>query len=264
MKKLETINDVLAVLDDIIQENQKANDSLGYFAVLYRRVTIKVKEGIETGYFEDPERMERLDVIFAKRYIDAYYGYRDNREVTQSWDKAFKLSTKFWPVTLQHLLIGMNAHINLDLGIVAAEVCKDGNIEDLRNDFYKINEILSSLVNEVQSNLCTIWPPLRPLLLMSGRYDNLMVDFSMKVARDGAWNFATELSAKQQVEIPKCIEIRDAAVANVAEIITNNRLSIRILLGIIRLGEIGSVSEKIRKLRDGATNQPLSAVPEIS
>ena len=86
----------------------------------------------------------------------------------------------------------------------------------------------------------------------------------MKVARDGAWNFATELSAKKQEEIPECIEIRDAAVANVAGIITNNRLSIRILLGIIRLGEIGTVSEKIRKLRDGAADEPLSAVPEMS
>lgn len=264
MKKLETINDVITVLDNIILETQETNDSLGYFAVLYRRVTLKVKEGIETGYFEDAERMEHLDVIFAERYLEAYYKYRDNRSVTQSWDKAFKLSKNFWPVTLQHLLIGMNAHINLDLGIVAAEICKGRNIEDLRNDFYKINEILSSLVNEVQSNLCTIWPPLRPLLLMSGRYDNLMVDFSMRVARDGAWNFAKELAAKKQEEIPECIEIRDAAVANVAGIITNNRLSIRILLGIIRLGEIGTVSEKIMKLRDGAAAQPLSAVPEVS
>src|SRR5690606_36496574 len=145
MKELKTINDVLATLDNIIQETEENNDTLGYFAVLYNRVTLKVKEEIEAGYFEDAERMEKLDVIFAKRYIDAYYDYRSGRPVTRCWDKAFKLSTDFWPVTLQHLLIGMNAHINLDLGIVAAEVCKGGKIEDLRTDFYKINEILSSL-----------------------------------------------------------------------------------------------------------------------
>lgn len=263
MKELKTINDVLDTLDIIIQETEENNDTLGYFAVLYKRVTLKVKEEIEAGYFEDAERMEKLDVIFAKRYIDAYFDYRGGRPVTQSWDKAFKLSTDFWPVTLQHLLIGMNAHINLDLGIVAAEVCKGKRIEDLQTDFYKINEILSSLVNEVQDNLSTIWPPLRRILLKTGQFDNKMVDFSMKIARDGAWRFATELSGKSQKDIPDCIQTRDIAVAKVADIITNKRLSIQILLKIVRLGEIGSVSGKIRKLKNMETEPSTTTVPEI-
>lgn len=263
MKELKSINDVILVLDDIIQETEANNDTLGYFAVLYRRVTLKVKEKIESGYFEDAERMERLDVIFAKRYIDAYYSHREGLPVTQSWEKAFCLSKNFWPVTLQHLLIGMNAHINLDLGIVAAEISKGGNIEDLRNDFYKINEILSSLVNEVQTNLSTIWPPLRQILLKTGQYDNLMVDFSMKLARDGAWRFATELSGKINEDIPQCIETRDKAVAKVADIITNNKISIRILLGVVRLGETGSVSEKIRKFKKAQVKVEAVTVPGL-
>ncbi len=249
MKELKTIDDVLEVLDDIIEETEAQNNVLGYFAALYRRVTLQVKAEIEAGYFEDAERMELFDVLFAKRYIDAYYDYQNGKPVTRSWDKAFELSHNFWPITLQHLLIGMNAHINLDLGIVAAEICKGKNIEGLRNDFYKINEILSSLVHEVQTNLSTIWPPLRQILLKTGQLDNLMVDFSMKIARDGAWNFATELAAKKQENFATCIETRDAVVAGVADIITNNPLSIRILLGTVRIGEIGSVSGKIQKLK---------------
>jgi hypothetical protein len=35
-------------------------------------VTKKVKNGIENNLFDDGPRMEKLDVIFAKRYIDAY------------------------------------------------------------------------------------------------------------------------------------------------------------------------------------------------
>ncbi|WP_408024472.1 DUF5995 family protein [Tenacibaculum sediminilitoris] len=34
-------------------------------------------------------------------------------------------------MVLQHLLIGMNAHINFDLVIVAAEVSKGQNIQNL-------------------------------------------------------------------------------------------------------------------------------------
>lgn len=264
MKELKTINDVISVLDGIIRETEENNDCLGYFAVLYRRVTLQVKDNIESGYFDDAERMELLDVIFAKRYIDAYYDHRSGKPVTQSWDKAFKLSQNYWPVTLQHLLIGMNAHINLDLGIVAAEISKEKNIEDLRNDFYKINEILSSLVNEVQNNLSTIWPPLRYILLKTGQYDNMIVDFSMKIARDGAWKFATELSAKRIEEIPQCIQTRDAAIAKVADIISNNKLSVKILLAIIRIGENGSVAEKIRKFKKENSEPSVTPVSTIS
>lgn len=56
---------------------------------------ISVKEGIEKGEFEDNERMARLDVIFAKRYIDAYIKYESKVATTSSWHVAFELSRKY-------------------------------------------------------------------------------------------------------------------------------------------------------------------------
>lgn len=263
MKELTTINHVLEKLDEIIRENEQKEDALGYFAILYRRVTLEVKEKIEAGYFEDPGRMELLDVIFAKKYIDAYSNFRMGKKVTQSWDKAFHLSGEYWPIILQHLLIGMNAHINLDLGIAAAQVSGKGNIEDLRNDFFKINEILASLVDEVQHNLSAVWPPLKKILQKTGQYDNLLVDFSMKTARDGAWNFAKTLANTPDTGKEGCVKIRDQAVAGVSEIITNPKLGVRLLLGIIRLGETGTVSEKMRKMKFADTGQKSLATGKI-
>ena len=243
-----TIEDIITQLDNIIGFSKENQDPLGYFAVLYRRVTIEVKRGIETRFFDDAARMEQLDIIFAQKYLNAYYNHKKGNNVSQSWQKAFRLSKNYWPITLQHLLIGMNAHINLDLGIAAAEVSKGKNIMHLQNDFYKINQILASLVHEVQVNLCTIWPPLRSILLKTGQYDNLLVDFSMEIARDGAWDFAKKLSTTREAEMAECIENRDLAVAKTADIITTNRFSIKLLLSIVRLGEVGTVAEKIRKL----------------
>ena len=68
----ETIDQVIEQLDDIIDWSIIRSSRLGYFAALYRKVTIKVKDGIRDGYFEDAERMERLDVIFANRYLEAF------------------------------------------------------------------------------------------------------------------------------------------------------------------------------------------------
>ncbi|TDN88832.1 hypothetical protein DET49_108157 [Salegentibacter sp. 24] len=246
---METIEQVLESLDEIILEAEKNNSVLGYFAVLYRRVTWKVKEGIETGYFDDAKRMEKLDVIFAERYIDAYYNYQENLPVTKSWQKAFNLASNFWPITIQHLFIGINAHINLDLGIAAAKVSEGGSIEELSDDFYRINQILANLVEEVQYNLATIWPPLRYVLKHTGQLDNLMTNFSLKLARDGAWRFVQTLHKHGEKGYQECIKERDIAVAKVADIITNHKPDIRLLLGIIRLGEVGSVRSKIYKLK---------------
>ena len=145
MEPIHTIDQVITNLDAIILKSQEDNNPLGYFAALYRKVTIKVKEGIANNRFDNGPRMERLDVIFASRYLNAYFAYQKQEPVTQSWEEAFNLSNNYWPIVLQHLLIGMNAHINLDLGIAAAEVSKGENIEGLKNDFDTINTILSGL-----------------------------------------------------------------------------------------------------------------------
>ena len=42
---MTSINDVIHILGEIIQEAEVNSDPLGYFAVLYQKVTIKVKEG---------------------------------------------------------------------------------------------------------------------------------------------------------------------------------------------------------------------------
>ena len=166
-KQATSINEVITILDEIILESEKNKDPSGYFAALYRKVTLNVKEGIKTGYFEDGERMEKLDVIFANRYINAYYIHQRKGINMLSWKKAFDLSAKYWPIVLQHLLIGMNAHISLDLGIAAAQISKNKNIEDLKSDFNKINDVLSSLVVKVENDLSKIWPTLKYILKLT-------------------------------------------------------------------------------------------------
>lgn len=246
---LNSIDDVISILEKIISVNEKNNHPLGYFAVLYHKVTVKVKEGIEKNYFENGPRMEKLDVIFARRYFDAYFAWKQNQTLSQSWAKAFFISENKSMLVLQHLLMGMNAHINLDLGISAAEISTKENIHQLKNDFNKINEILSSQVEEVQFGLSSIWKPLKKILSKTGQLDNHLVDFSMKIARDGSWKFAVELVQFKETSWQNIIQTRDFKVAEKSKIITHPGKWIQFLLWIIRLGEKGSVSEKMKKLK---------------
>jgi len=113
------IDEVLERLDYIIETSLNNQDPHGAFAALYRRVTAAVKEGIAAGQFDDGPRMERLDVVFANRYLDAWEARKAGQPVTQAWAAVFETAGQGRKLLLQHLLLGMNAHINLDLGIAA-------------------------------------------------------------------------------------------------------------------------------------------------
>ena len=248
MPTTQSINDVIAALDNIILDAKKNKDSSGYLAALYRKVTISVKEGIDSNKFENGPRMEKLDIVFASRYLDAWQAWKNKEPVSASWMKAFNISTHYWPIMLQHLLMGMNAHINLDLGIAAAAVTKNEDINSLHNDFNTINTVLSSLVNDVQQDLARIWPRLKWILQKTRGMDGFLTDFSMQLARDGAWEFATTLSGRSDTEIQNLITERDKKVAEKSKIITQPGLIVRLIFGIIRIGERGSIVDKIENL----------------
>ena len=244
-----TIDGVIEILEYIIQYSEKSNDPSGYFAALYQKVTIKVKEEIANNYFDDGPRMEQLDVLFANRYIDAWVAYQAGTPISACWLKAFELATDYWPIVLQHLLLGMNAHINYDLGISAAEVSKGKKLDALHDDFNRINEILSSLVHEVQDNLSVVWPALKYILKWSGKVDDYLVDFSMNLARDGAWKFATELSETTDEALNACLNSRDQRVAKKVSVVMQPGLIASAVLLLVRLTERGTVAQKIGKLK---------------
>ena len=244
----DTINGVIASLDKIVDWSIANQKRTGYFAALYRKVTKKIKQGIENGEFENAERMEKLDVIFANRYLVAFEQYYTLQETTQSWDLAFKLTDKWEPIVLLHLMIGMNAHINLDLGIAAAQTVPAEELPDLKNDFDKINSILSSLVDEVQNELSKIWPLFKLIDKFAGRLDEKFADFGMEVARNQAWKLAEEFANCDQDDQASLIKQTDCKVFLMGTLATNPNFRLRLLLLLIRIGERQGVDKVIRIL----------------
>ena len=244
----KTIDEVIETLEQIIQISKTEENPLGYFAALYYKVTISVKDKLGENYFEDDERMEQLDVIFANRYLSAYKKYVESKPTTKSWKRAFKSSHNKNLIVLQHLLLGMNAHINLDLGIAAAEISTKSTISELHTDFNKINALLASLLDEVQQDLAKIWPMLFVIMKFAKKTDDLIANFSMNLARDGAWKFANELVSEEMENRDDLIASRDEKIFNISKLITNQGIVTRLVCRIIRWGEKGSPSDKIRIL----------------
>ncbi|HZV71375.1 MAG TPA: DUF5995 family protein [Saprospiraceae bacterium] len=202
-----TIDEVVLQLELLIHDCIKSNDRIGFFATLYHKVTVRVQEGINRKEFENPARMEKFDVIFANRFLNAVQLFRDNKIPTMPWKLTFQSARKFDLLVVQHLMLGMNAHINLDLGIAAVESASGQNVQEIRKDFNSINNILASMVLEVLTDLNQVSPFLSLFGLHSGN-SSLVIQFSITNAREGSWAFAEELLAKKDFEYDSCINAR--------------------------------------------------------
>ena len=241
----KTIDQVIEQLDDIVDRTKRQKSRLGYFGALYRKVTLKVKAGISEGFFEDGGRMERLDVIFANRYLEAFEQNLKDIPPTRSWQLAFEASKRWWPIVLQHLLLGMNAHINLDLGIAAARTSPGEAVYGLKNDFNKINEILAALVDGVEQELAQIWPVLGLLDYTAGKTDEVLINFNMQRARDHAWKIAEKLAPLEPAAQMPAINKLDVEIALFGRVIRHPGFVVGTVNKIIRLGERGTIPQII-------------------
>jgi hypothetical protein len=232
-----TIDEVIAQLDEVIARSRRERSRLGYFALLYRNVTVKVKEGIQAGAFEDGARMERLDVIFANRYLDAYDRYRRGEATSKCWLASFRAADNWFPIVLQHLLLGMNAHINLDLAVAAAETSPGDQIGALGQDFNRINDILGAMIGDVQDRLARVSYYMTFADRFGGRTDEAVMNFSINRAREASWRMAVRLARMTPAERAREIEEIDARVALLARVIQYPGIGLRTANIFVRLSE---------------------------
>ncbi|MDP2304608.1 MAG: DUF5995 family protein [Pseudomonadota bacterium] len=243
-----TIDGVLLELDRQVAVARAARSPLGYFPALYRRVTRRIQVGIAQREFEDNERMERMDVIFANRYLDACADREGGRETTDAWKVSFKAANTWSPIVLQHLLLGMNAHINLDLGVAAVQAAPGQALPSFEKDFNQINAILGSLLESVKSDLEAIWPLLGTLDHAIGSTEDVIANFSMARARGEAWAFAERLAQLPADQHPAAIARRDAQVATFGRCLWRPGWLIQAPMLLLRVSEGGTVQTKIDHL----------------
>lgn len=188
-----TITEVLTRLDEIIADTRRANNPAGYFTYVYRHTTAAVKRAIDAGRFEDNPRMETFDVAFANLYLDAWEQRQCGEPCASSaWQLSFDVSGQRKAV-LQHVLLGMNAHINLDLGVAAGRLMAGQRLDDLETDFRLVNDILQEIIDELQDRISRVSPLFYLVDKVGKGRDEDLLDFSMRAAREQAWVVAHQV-----------------------------------------------------------------------
>ncbi len=242
---INSIDDVIEQLSGIVDWARDEGSRLGYFAAMYRKVTRGVQAEIAAGAFEDAERMIRLVSVFAGRYLEAYRQFQIGRPPTLAWARSFAGAAQRRPIIIQQLLTGMNAHINLDLGMAAATVCPGPALAPLQRDFFTINEILGRMIDGFVDDVAEVSPWVGFLDHMGGRADQVLIRFSITAARDAAWTLATQLAGLDASQWDATVAARDEWTATFSEFLLQPGWLLGTGLLVVRLRETNDVRRVI-------------------
>ena len=258
---VNTIDDVVAALDSIIQRAWDEKSRMGYFAALYRRVTLAVRDGVSGGRFQNGSLMERLDVVFASRYLDALTAYQSGGTPSHSWKLAFEACSDDSQLILQHLLAGMNAHINLDLGVASAQVSSGDQLPQLKADFDEINDVLAAQVATVESEMDALSPLVKTLSTVDLKSETTLINFNIGLARKAAWFIAQRLANEPSFLHEATIDGLDLAVSVGGRAILYPPFKAEALATILaaEMKEVRSVIEILARQRVEAVTTPTAS-----
>lgn len=235
------------VLETTIEELRStalaADDASGYFAAMYARVTDRVDAAIGEGRFGDGERM----ATFARTFADWYLGpRRGTRPQPRCWTAADDVAGDPRLLIVQHLLLGINAHVNHDLPQVVVELADAGaSLDELRPDFDAINDLLAETQPDILRDLGRVagWTQLA-VAWGGGR----VFDFSLERARDQAWQAAVRLHALDPATRAIDAGELDSLVSVIAHLVADRRPPVSWLLKVPRWLEPNDPTTVTRRL----------------
>src|SRR3954453_11700931 len=161
-------------------------DGVACFNGMYLKVTEAVRDALPT--FENQAFIERLDILFAQFYFDAYDAAAASAWVSKAWAPLFARRAEH-RLPLQFAIAGMNAHINNDLAHALLLTWGELGLGDAqRRDYEKVNGILERVEKDIKV-------PLSDALIADvdtafGKTDDFLALWSIREARDQAWERA--------------------------------------------------------------------------
>ena len=230
-------------IDLLRAEALAAGDAAGYFPAMYARVTERVDRAIGDGRFGDRERMAEFARTFADWYVGPRHG---SRPMPSCWQATFDVADDRRLLIVQHLLLGINAHVNHDLPQVVVELAGAGRpLDSLRPDFAAINDILGETQAEILRDVGRVsgWTQ-----WAAGAGGGRVFAFSLDRARDQAWATAERL---HRVDEPtRAVEVAelDHVVTALAYMVTRPSAPVRWLLRVPRWLELDDPGEVTRRL----------------
>jgi hypothetical protein len=127
----ESIEGLLARMGTDLTRLEAQRDARRFFHAAYLRTTQAIADEIACGGFADDGWVRQWDLAFAGFYLDVLDADQHGAAVPGPWRVAFdaaRQQSELQP--LQHVLFGLNAHINYDLPQALIEVISSADFDD--------------------------------------------------------------------------------------------------------------------------------------
>jgi hypothetical protein len=204
------------------------------FLDTYRRTTLAVGKAIDDAAFEDPEWVERWDVVFADLYLTALeLDLVGSREVSRPWRLAFDAPESL--PALRHVLLGINAHINYDLPQALLAVISDKEFADpvvlrrRQRDHARIDGVLSARVAAEDDALGGARSLLDRVLQPLNRQGSKRF---LREARQKVWHNTIELQrarvAGPEAYAARLAELEVLSAARIADLLAPGQVLLRL------------------------------------
>lgn len=177
-------------------------DLRGVFTTAYLHITRSLNEALDANAFINNPWSRKYLIRFANLYREALLKYESDHNdfVPKSWKKSFELADKKEGLIIQHLLLGINAHINHDLAIALFDIKIDPDRNQKYADHTQINLILEKSTEGLKEKVAKKYAPiLQRVDRRFGSIDDELTTFSIPKAREHAWSFAIALTGASSV-----------------------------------------------------------------
>ncbi|TVQ03960.1 MAG: hypothetical protein EA359_07850 [Balneolaceae bacterium] len=184
----------LSAFEDLCLES---GDLRGVFATAYLHITRSIEKGLGDSVFTDATWTRIYLIRFANLYREAVMNDEKGNLnlVPKSWKISFSLAKEKEGLIIQHLLLGINAHINHDLAIALFDVSIDPERVQKYGDHNRINDVLAKATEQMKREVSVKYAPiLKRLDKKTGYVSDEITNFSIPKARDHAWSFAIALT----------------------------------------------------------------------
>lgn len=197
---------------------QAHGDRRAIFLDCYLRMTRQMLVALDTGEFADPAWVTHLLDRFADYYFDALTAYEQGAAAPAVWQVAHDAARRPETLTLQNLLLGVNAHINYDLVLVVAELLQPEwpqltatQQHQRYADYTHVNVIIARTIDAVQDEIIEPGAPvLRIVDLLLGRLDEWATVRVLTGWREEVWQHAVAMlettDAASRAELRNAVE----------------------------------------------------------
>lgn len=200
---VESLDEVIDRLGDLISGFDRERSRLSIYPTVYRRITRRVKEVVESGGFQDPAWMTRLDLRFADRYfriLDLYLAGRLD-EIPRSWAFALEAVREGRTMVVQDIALQITPRVVYDLPLTLPEAGLDGDLDKRHHDYEKTYELFTSELDDIQRMVAEKYSRLVTFMdVLGGRLDEVISDVLYTRARKEAWSDGMALHAESSEE----------------------------------------------------------------